>query len=41
MTTLDIIVLTASNLFWGWVWFEVGKFHRKKGEKRRKCQVTE
>ena len=35
MTTLDIIVLTALNLFWGWVWFEVGKFIG------RKCQVTE
>lgn len=30
MTTLDIIVLTASNLFWGWVWFEVGKFIGRK-----------
>ena len=26
MTTLDIIVITALNLFWGWAWFEVGKF---------------
>ena len=30
MTTTDIIVLTASNLFWGWAWFEVGKFIGRK-----------
>ena len=30
MTTLDIIVLTASNLFWGLAWFEVGKFIGRK-----------
>ena len=30
MTTLDIIVLTALNLFWGWVWFEVGKIIGRK-----------
>lgn len=30
MTTLDIIVLAALNLFWGWAWFEVGKFIGRK-----------
>lgn len=30
MTTLGIIVLTALNLFWGWAWFEVGKFIGRK-----------
>ena len=30
MTTLDIIILTALNLFWGWAWFEVGKFTGRK-----------
>ena len=30
MTTLDIIVLTALNLFWGWTWFEVGKIIGRK-----------
>ena len=30
MTTLDIIVLTALNLFWGWAWFEVGKIIGRK-----------
>lgn len=30
MTTLDIIVLTALNLFWGLAWFEVGKFIGRK-----------
>lgn len=32
MTATDIIVLTALNLFWGWVWFEVGKFIGRKGK---------
>lgn len=30
MTTADIIVLTAINLFWGYVWFKVGKFIGRK-----------
>lgn len=30
MTTLDIIVITALNLFWGRAWFEVGKFIGRK-----------
>lgn len=30
MTTLDIIVLTALNLFWGWTRFEAGKFIGRK-----------
>ena len=30
MTTLDIIILTALHLFWGWAWFEVGKFIGRK-----------
>ena len=32
MTTLDIIVLTALNLFWGWAWFEVGRYIGRKDE---------
>ena len=35
MTTLDIIVLTALNLFWGWAWFEVGKFIKLGSRKPR------
>ena len=30
MTTIDIIVLTALNLFWGWAWFEVEKIIGRK-----------
>ena len=30
MTTTEIIVLTALNLFWGWVWFEAGKIMGRK-----------
>lgn len=28
--TDDLIVLTALNLFWGYVWFQVGKFIGRK-----------
>ena len=38
MTTLDIIVLTALNLFWGWAWFEVGKFIGRKEKKEENAK---
>ncbi len=28
--TDDVIILTALNLFWGYVWFQVGKFIGRK-----------
>ena len=28
--TADVIILTALNLFWGYVWFQVGKFIGRK-----------
>lgn len=36
MTTTDTIFLTALNLFWGWVWFEVGKFMGRKEKENEK-----
>ena len=30
METIDIIALTATNLCWGWVWFEVGRLIGRK-----------
>lgn len=38
MTTLDIIVLTASNLIWGWVWFEFGKIIGRKEKKEENAK---
>ena len=30
----DAIIITAVNLFWGWVWFNVGRYiGRKEAEK--------
>ena len=28
--TDDVIILTALNLFWGYVWFQVGKYTGRK-----------
>lgn len=28
--TDEVIILTVLNLFWGWVWYNVGKFIGRK-----------